>query len=130
MRLRLAALCLLVLAFPLGAAAGSRALVVTFKASGHTPAVNKHWPWSVTASSGSKPVAGTVTAQVIDPLKTVHAVEFGGVHNKFVTNIKFKGRFADFVIFPPISRGVGVTFRVTVKTALGTKVFNYPVTAK
>ena len=130
MRLRLAALCIVVLAFPLGAAAGSRALVATFKASGHTPTVNKHWPWSVTASSGGKAVAGTVTAQVIDPLKNVHAVEFGGVHNRFVTNVKFKGRFADFVIFPPISRGVSVTFRVTVKTAIGKKVFNYPVQAK
>ena len=129
MRLRLAALCLLVLAFPLGAAAGSRALVVTFKASGQH--ADRQQALAVVGDGVDRgAAAGTVTAQVIDPLKTVHAVEFGGVHNRFVTNIKFKGRFADFVIFPPISRGVGVTFRVTVKTALGRKVFNYPVTAK
>ena len=88
------------------------------------------WPWSVTATSGGKPVAGTVTAQVVDPVGGIHAVEFGGVKTKFVTNVKFKGRFSDFVIYPPISKGIGVTFRVTVKTALGKRVVNYPVTAR
>lgn len=130
MRLRLAALCLVCLAFPLAVDASAGALTVVFKAAGHSPAVNKKWPWSVTAANAGKPVAGTVTAQVVDPVGGVHAVEFGGVKNRFVTNIKFVGRFADFVLFPPISRGVGVTFRVTVKTALGKKVFNYPVTAR
>ena len=130
MRFRLAALCLLALALPLGALAAPRALLVTFKASGHAPKVNVKWPWAVTASSSGKAVAGTVTAQVVDPVGGVHPVEYGGIKGKFVSNVKFKGRFADFVLFPPISRGVGVTFRVTVKTALGKKVFNYRVAAR
>ncbi len=129
MRLRLAALCLLCLALPLTAGAAAP-LTVTFHAPGHAPRVNQRWPWSVTASSGGKPVAGTVTAQVVDPVGGVHAVEYGGVAKKFVTNVKFKGRFADFVLFPPISRGIKVTFRVTVKTALGTRVFKYWVQAR
>jgi len=62
---------------------------------------------------------------VIDPFGGVHAVEFGNVKNRFVTNVKFNGRFSDFVIYPPISQGVRVTFRVTVKTALGKRVVNY-----
>ena len=124
MRLRLAALVLVVLALPLTAAAAG-SLTVAFKATTHAPKVNVKWPWSVTATSGGRVIAGTVTAQVVDPVGGVHAVEYGGVHNKFVTNVKFKGRFADFVLYPPISRGVRVTFRVTVKTALGTRVVRY-----
>jgi hypothetical protein len=128
-RLRLAALCLLALAVPLVAsAAGS--LTVAFHATTHAPKVNARWPWSISATSGGKPVAGTVTAQVVDPVGGIHPVEFGGVKTKFVTNVKFKGRFSDFVIYPPISKGIGVTFRVTVKTTLGKRVVNYPVTAR
>ena len=124
MRVRLAALCLFALALPVVAtAAGS--LTVTFHATTHVPKVNTHWPWSITATSGGNPVAGTVTAKVVDPVGGVHAVEFGGVKNTFVTNVKFRGRFSDFVIYPPISQGVRVTFRVTVKTALGRRVVNY-----
>ena len=129
MRVRLAALCLFALALPVVAtAAGS--LTVTFHATTHVPKVNTHWPWSITATSGGNPVAGTVTAKVVDPVGGVHAVEFGGVKNKFVTDVKFKGTFRDFVIFPPISKGIGVTFRVTVKTTLGKRVVTYPVTAR
>jgi hypothetical protein len=128
-RLRLAALCLLALAFPLAAVAAAP-LTVVFKAPGHTPKVNVKWPWSVTVTSGGKPVAGTVTAQVTCPVCGVRAVEFGGIKNKFVTNVRFKGRFSDFVLYPPISKGVRVTFRVTVKTALGKRVFNYWVQAR
>ena len=122
-------MCLLALAFPLMAAAAA-SLTVAFHATTHAPKVNVRWPWSITATSGGKPMAGTVTAQVVDPVGGIHAVEFGGVKTKLVTNVKFAGRFHDFVLFPPISKGIGVTFRVTVKTALGKRVVNYPVTAR
>ena len=92
--------------------------------------MNKRWPWSITVTSAGKPVAGTVTAQVIDPIGGVHPVEFGAVKNRFVTNVKFAGRFRDFVIYPPVSRGIKVTFRVTVRTALGRRVVNYWVRAR
>lgn len=122
-------MCLLALAFPVMAAAAAP-LTVAFHATTHAPKVNVRWPWSITATRGGKPVRGTVTAQVVDPVGGIHAVEFGGVKSKFVTNVGFVGRFHDFVLFPPISKGVGVTFRVTVKTALGKRVVNYPVTAR
>jgi len=128
-RLRLAALCLLALAFPLAAAAAG-SLTVTFRATTHAPKVNVRWPWSITATSAGKPVAGTVTAQVVDPVGGIHPVEFGAVKSKFVTNVKFRGTFRDFVLYPAISKGVPVTFRVTVKTALGRRVVNYRVTAR
>ena len=129
MRLRLALFCLLALALPVAAGAAAP-LTVVFKATTHAPKVNARWPWSITATSAGKPIVGTVTAQVLDPIGGVHAVEFGGVKSKFVTNVKFAGRFHDFVLFPPISKGVQVTFRVTVKTALGKRVVNYPVQAR
>jgi hypothetical protein len=129
MSLRFVAVLLVALVLPLsaGAAAGP---VVVFRATTHTPKVNANWPWSITVTKGGKPLAGTVTAQVIDPIGGVHAVEFGGVKNRFVTNVKLKGRFSDFVIYPAISQGVRVTFRVTVKTAVGKRVVNYWVQAR
>lgn len=129
MRVRLAALCLLCLALPLTASAASP-LTLVLHATTHTPKVNAKWPWSVTATSGGKPVAGTVTAQVRDPVGQLHPVEYGGVKNKFVTNVKFTGRFSDFVIYPPISKGLRITFRVTVKTALGKRVVDYWIQAR
>jgi hypothetical protein len=122
--LRFVAIFVAALVLPLSAGAAAGPLVV-FKATTHTPKVNVKWPWSITVTKGGKPVAGTVTAQVIDPFGGVHAVEFGNVKNRFVTNVKFNGRFSDFVIYPSISQGVRVTFRVTVKTALGKRVVNY-----
>jgi hypothetical protein len=130
MRLRLTLFAVLALALPLTAGARPAALKVVFTTASHTPTVNKPWRWSVTAKNGGKAVAGTVTAQVVDPVGGVHAVQFGGSKTKYVTNVKFKGRFSDFVLFPPISRGVRVTFRVTVKTALGKRVVNYWAQAK
>lgn len=129
MSLRFVAVLLVALVLPLsaGAAAGP---VVVFRATTHTPKVNAKWPWSITVTKGGKPLVGTVTAQVIDPIGGVHAVEFGGVKNRFVTNVKLKGRFSDFVIYPAISQGVRVTFRVTVKTAVGKRVVNYWVQAR
>ena len=124
MSLRFVVALVVALVLPLSAGAAAGPLVV-FKATTHVPKVNTKWPWSITVTKGGKPLAGTVTAQVIDPVGGVHAVEFGGVKNKFVTNVKFKGRFSDFVIYPPISHGVRVTFRVTVKTAVGKRVVNY-----
>jgi len=129
MRLRLAALTLVVLVLPLSAAAAAR-LQVVFHPSGHTPRVNQKWPWSIQVTSRGKPVAGTVTAQVVDPVGGLHAVELGASATKFVTNLRFRGRFADYVVYPPISRGLRITFRVTVKTALGKRVINYWIQAK
>ena len=120
MRFRLATLVLAALAFPLAAGA-TAPLRVVFKTGTHTPKVNAVWPWSVTATSAGKPVAGTVTAVVIDPVGGVHAVEFGCCKTKFITNVRFKGTFRDYVRYPLISKGYRVTFKVTVKTALGTK---------
>lgn len=111
---------LVALAFPLAAGAAAP-LTVVLKTGTHTPKVNAIWRWSVTATAAGKPVAGTVTAVVIDPLGGVHAVEYGCCHKKFITNVRFKGTFHDYVQYPLAAKDYRVTFKVTVKTALGTK---------
>ena len=125
MRLRLAALVLVALALPLsaGAAPGFK---VTLTASKHTPKVNERWTWKVTvATPAGKPLPATISAVVVDPVGGVHPVEYGCCPKKFVTNVKIKGSFADWVQFPAAAQGFKITFKVTVKTALGTQTVTY-----
>ena len=130
MRLRLAALVLVALAFPLSAGAAAPFTVV-FRAPKHTPKVMERWPWSVTAKTAAgKPLAGRVTAVVVDPIGGVHPVEYGCCKTKFITNVPFTGTFRDYVQYPLGAKGYRVTFRVTVKTALGTKRVSYWVTTQ
>ena len=104
-------------------------LHVTLVAVTHTPKVGARWPYIVTATVGGKPAAGHLTAQIVDPLGGKHPVGFGSKKGN-VTNVAFKGRFQDFVIWPKTSVGYPLTFRVTVTTASGKKVLNYVVTVK
>ena len=74
-----------------------------------------------------------MTAVVIDPLGTVHPVDYGptGPPNpgprKPVTNWPFKGTFRDYMIFPPDARLAtqlgGLTLRWTVKAKIGGKTY-------
>jgi hypothetical protein len=99
---------------------------VTLSAPGHAPKINVHWPYTVHATSGGKPVAARLTAQIVDPVGGVHAVEFGKSTRKIV-NWPFKGTFSDFVVWPASSRGVPLTFRVTVRVGAVKKVVSYQV---
>ncbi len=124
-RLRLAALALVVLAFPLAAGAAP-AFKVTFAASKHTPKVKERWNWKVTVTTpAGKPLPATISAVVIDPIGQVHPVEYGCCAKKFVTKVRIKGSFADYVQYPLAAKGFRVTFKVTVKTALGTRAVTY-----
>ena len=60
----------------------------------------------------------------------VHPVDYGCCDGKFITNVKFKGRFADYVKFPLSSKGFRIVFRVTVRSALGTRAVKYWVEAR
>ena len=115
---------LVALAFPLAAGAAAP-LTVVLKTGTHTPKVNAKWPWSITVSRAGKPLAATISAAVVDPIGGVHPVEYGCCKKKFITNVKIKGTFADYVQYPLAAKGYKVVFRVTVKTALGTRVVNY-----
>jgi hypothetical protein len=124
-RLRLAALVLVLLAFS-PAAGAAPSFKVVFTASKHTPRVNERWPWSISVTTAAgKPLAATISAVVVDPIGGVHPVEYGCCAKKFVTNVKIKGTFRDFVQYPLSAKGYRITFKVTVKTALGTRAVTY-----
>jgi hypothetical protein len=129
MRLRLAVLAAAVLAFPLAAEAAPSFKVV-FTAPKHTPKVNERWPWSIRVmTTAGKSLAATISAVVIDPIGGVHPVAYGCCAKKFVTNVKIRGTFRDVVQYPLSAKGYRITFRVTVKTVLGTKAVSYWVKA-
>ena len=132
MRTKLAALVLALLLVPVaGAAVGLKA---TLKTPATQPRINVKWPYSIKVTNlNGAPVRATVTAVVIDPLGTVHPVDYGptGPPNpgprKPVTNWPFKGTFRDYMIFPPDARLAtqlgGLTLRWTVKAKVGGKTY-------
>ena len=111
-----------------GLLAGSGAPVkVTVAAPGHTAKVNTHWNYTVAVTKGGKPVAARITETIVDPIGGAHPVEFGK-STKTITNWPFKGVFKDFIIWPPSSRGIPLTLRISVKVGTVKKVVNYAVT--
>jgi hypothetical protein len=129
MKARTAALVFVLVVVPNAASAAHPRVV--FRAPTHTPRVNARWLWSVLVTTrAGKPLTGTVSAAVVDPIGGVHPVEYGCCKKKFITNVRFRGRFADYVQFPLSSKGFRLTFRVTVKTTLGRRVVRYWVQAR
>jgi hypothetical protein len=100
---------------------------VALDAPGHSPKIKTHWNYSVTVTKSGKPVAATITAQIVDPIGGVHLVQFGNT-TKNVKNFPFTGTFRDFVIWPADSRGIPLTFRLTVESGPTKKVIGYHVT--
>ena len=99
---------------------------VALHAPGHSPQIKTHWNYSVTVTRGGKPAADRV-----DDLRRdrggVHIVQFGNT-TKDVKAYPFNGTFRDFVIWPADSRGIPLTFRLTVKSGPTKKVIGYHVT--
>jgi hypothetical protein len=121
---------LLVLALLLVPAAAAAPPRVVFHATTHTPKVNARWPWSVVVTtSAGKPLTARVSAAIVDPIGGVHPVEYDCCKKKLITNVRIRGRFGDIVKFPLSSKGFKLTFRVIVRSALGTRVVNYWVKA-
>ena len=102
---------------------------VTLTAPGHTPRIGKRWAYAVHATVGGKPVAGRITAQIVDPLGGTHPVDFGTT-TKPIVNRPFTGVFRDFVLWPGDSRGIPLRFRVIVVAAGTRKVIDYAVTPR
>jgi hypothetical protein len=132
MRTKLGAVVLALLLVPVaGAAVGIKA---TLKAPTTQPKVNVKWPYSIKVTDlTGKAVRATVTAVVIDPLGTVHPMDYGptGPPNpgppKPIKNWPFKGTFRDYITFPPdatLANSLGgLTLRWTVKVKLGGKTY-------
>ena len=100
---------------------------ITLTAPGHSPKVKTHWNYSVAVTRAGKPAAATITAQIVDPIGGVHFVQFG-LSKRYIKAFPFTGRFRDFVIWPAESRGIPLTFRLTVKSGPTKKVIAYHVT--
>jgi hypothetical protein len=129
MRLRLG-ICLAALALPASAGAAP-SFKATFNAPTHTPRVNAKWFYTVRATDvNGKPLKATITAQIVDPLGGMHAVEYGCCKRRFVTNRPLTGVFRDYVQFPPESQGFKLTFRVIVKALGGRRVLTYWVKSR
>jgi hypothetical protein len=111
-----------------GLIAGAEAPVkASVSAPGHTAKINTHWSYAVAVTKGGKPVAARITETIVDPIGGSHPVEFGK-STKTITNWPFKGVFKDFIIWPPSSRGIPLTLRISVKAGTVTKVIRYAVT--
>jgi len=104
-------------------------LKVTIAAPGHSPKVNTRWKYAVEATRGGKPVAGRITAQIVDPVGGHHPVQFGKT-TKNIINFPFKGEFRDFIIWPPESRGFPLTLRVIVTSGGTKRTVDYTVTSR
>ena len=106
----------------------------TLKPPPTQPKVNVKWPYSIkVADLKGKPIRATVTAVVVDPLGTAHAINYGptGPPNpgpaKPITNWPFRGTFRDYILFPEDARLAtalgGLTLRWTVKAKIGGKTY-------
>jgi len=111
------------------AALAATGVKVTLTGSGHTPRINKHWPYVVRATVDGHPASARLTAQIVDPLGNAHAVQFGAT-TKRVVNWPFKGVFRDYLVWPSSSRGIPLTFRVTVRVGRARHVLTYRVTPR
>jgi hypothetical protein len=98
----------------------------TLSAPGHAPKINTKWHYTLRVTSGGKPVAAKLTAQIVDPIGGKHAVDLGLTKTP-ITNYPVKGTFRDFVIWPRSSNGIPLTLRLVVRAGGTTKTISYHV---
>lgn len=89
---------------------------------GHRPKANKAWPIIVTARTWSrKPLSGRIRYEFL----------FGGAVVARRSNYAFRnGRFRDTIVWPARSVGMRLTFRVVVRTSIGTVRLPYAVVVR
>jgi hypothetical protein len=113
----------------LAAVAVAAPLHVTLSAPTHTPKANVKWRYAVHATRAGKPVRARLTAQIVDPVGGVHPVLYANTKRRLV-RWPFVGTFRDYVTWPGSSRGIPLTFRVTVVSGGTRRVLRYRVTAR
>lgn len=89
---------------------------------GHHPKANKKWPITVTARTWShRPLSGRISYEFL----------FGGRVVSRQSNYAFRhGRFHDTIVWPARSVGIRLTFRVVVRTKVGTVRLPYAVVVR
>jgi hypothetical protein len=127
-RLLLAAL--LVALAPGATAAATIPFRATLTAATHTPKANARWYYTVTLTDlHGRPLRGTVTVQIKDPLGTLHYSTYDGT-NRNIVNFPFSGRFRDYAQFPSESVGFRLTVRVTVKAKGAQRILTWWIRAR
>jgi len=103
------------------------AFKATLIAGTHHPAINTRWPYTVkVVDAKGNPLRARISVAVVDPIGGVHPTEYY-LSTKLVKNIPFRGTFRDAVRWPPESRSIPLTFRVTLRVGTATKVLKYAV---
>jgi hypothetical protein len=115
-------------ATPATAALVAAPLKATLTAPGHAPKVNTKWRYTLRVTSGGRPAAAKLTAQIVDPIGGMHPVDLG-VTKKPITNYPIKGTFRDFIIWPRSSDGIPLTLRFVVRAGGKTTTIRYRVVA-
>ena len=126
MRLRLAVAALLVLLAGATAAA-TIPFRATLTAPTHTPPADNKTKWRYTVrvtDLHGRLIRATVTMQIVDPLGSVHAVEFDCCKRNIVDH-PFTGVFRDAAEWPPESRGFRLVLRAVVQAKGAKRVATY-----
>lgn len=107
---------------------GSPSFEVALDVPTPTPKTGERWTYAVTVTdSAGAPIPATITVEVVDPIQQAHPVDYDGTTDPIVDR-PVEGRFEDYVIWPPESRNLVLTFRVTVNALGATKQLAYRVT--
>lgn len=84
---------------------------VVFAALAHWPTVGKHWSYTIRVTGAGRPLAATITAQIVDAIGGVHPFPFGATR-KVINGWRFAGTFTNLIAFPADSRGIPLTITV------------------
>jgi hypothetical protein len=104
-------------------------LTATITAAGHTPRIGAPWHYAIHAELDGHPVAGSLTATIVDPVGGVHPLGRGARAGN-VTHLAFSGVYRDFVVFPASSRGIPLKLRFVVNAHGATSTVVYAVTPR
>jgi hypothetical protein len=127
MRLRLALAALLVALAPAATAAATIPFRATLTAPTHSPPADNKTKWRYTlrvTDLQGQPIPATVTMQIVDPIGSVHPVEFDCCKRNIV-NHPFTGVFRDAAEWPPESRGFRLVLRAVVRAKGAKRIVTY-----
>ena len=115
-------------------ALNSAPFTATITSSGHTPKINTKWAYTIkVVDPAGKPIAGTISAAVVDPIGGVHPVQLASVGTtpgKMLTNYPIRGTLSSSVVWPVAARGYPLVFRVIVRSAGATRTIKYTLTPR
>ena len=94
--------------------AAAASVQVTVHAVNHAPKINKPWPVTVTVTQAGKPVAATLTMQILFNGIPVGKIDNGRVYHFVGT---WKEKAGNEITFPAASRGQPLTVQFIIRAA-------------